>query len=68
MVDDRLFYVGSNNLYPSNLQEFGYVIDNKELTQEFLNQYQNKLWYYSKATCYFRQSRKKLLFFAFALT
>ncbi|WP_425319535.1 hypothetical protein [Candidatus Coxiella mudrowiae] len=31
VVDDRLFYVSSHNLYPSNLQEFGYVINNKKI-------------------------------------
>ena len=27
MVDDRVFYIGSDNMYPVNLQEFGYIVD-----------------------------------------
>ncbi|WP_251366060.1 hypothetical protein [Coxiella-like endosymbiont of Rhipicephalus sanguineus] len=62
MVDDRLFYVSSHNLYPSNLEEFGYVIDNKKLIQEFLNQYWNKFWYYSKATAISSNPEKIVIF------
>src|SRR5205823_1705255 len=27
IVDDRAFYMGSQNWYPANLAEFGYVVD-----------------------------------------
>lgn len=27
MVDDKVFYVGSHNIYPSSLQQFGVIID-----------------------------------------
>ena len=37
MVDDRVFYVGSDNLYPVNLQEFGYIVDDRKAAAELLD-------------------------------
>ena len=47
MVDDRAFHVGSDNLYPHNLQEFGYVIESTPLAHETLASYWEPLWTYS---------------------
>ena len=47
MVDDRAFHVGSDNLYPHNLQEFGYVIESATLACEQLAGYWQPLWTYS---------------------
>src|SRR5258708_21088194 len=37
MVDDRVFYVGSDNLYPVNLQEFGYIVDAQKAAPPLLD-------------------------------
>ncbi|MBM3902859.1 MAG: hypothetical protein FJ379_12365 [Verrucomicrobia bacterium] len=44
MVDDRLFHVGSDNLYPHNLQEFGYVVESPSLAAPLLREYWNPMW------------------------
>ena len=41
MVDDRVFYVGSDNFYPVNLQEFGYIVDDQKAAAELLDAYWN---------------------------
>ena len=33
MVDGRAFYIGSDNMYPVNLQEFGYIVDDPKAAQ-----------------------------------
>ena len=40
-VDDRVFYVGSDNVYPVNLQEFGYIVDDRKAAAELLEAYWN---------------------------
>jgi phosphatidylserine/phosphatidylglycerophosphate/cardiolipin synthase-like enzyme len=55
IVDDSLFYVGSDNAYspaavipnPEGFQEFGYIISGADETKAFLENYWNKLWGYS---------------------
>jgi hypothetical protein len=47
MVDDRAFHVGSDNLYPHNLQEFGYVVESVDLACEMLAAYWEPLWTFS---------------------
>jgi phosphatidylserine/phosphatidylglycerophosphate/cardiolipin synthase-like enzyme len=47
MVDDRTFYIGSDNLYPVNLQEFGYILDDKQAASELLDVYWTRLWQWS---------------------
>ena len=37
MVDDRVFYIGSDNVYPVNLQEFGYIVDDRKAAAELLD-------------------------------
>ncbi len=48
MVDDRIFYIGSDNLYPVNLQEFGYILDDREAAGELLDSYWTPLWRWSQ--------------------
>ncbi|WP_100623442.1 hypothetical protein [Candidatus Coxiella mudrowiae] len=44
IIDNKVFYVGFHNLYPSNLQEFGVIIGNQAaLTQQFINDYYDQL-------------------------
>ena len=44
MVDDRAFHVGSDNLYPHNLQEFGYVVESEQAAREALASYWEPAW------------------------
>ena len=44
IVDDKVFYVGSDNIYPAYLQEFGYVIGSQLKTQEFIRDYWTPMW------------------------
>lgn len=50
IVDDRVFHVGSDNLYPHNLQEFGYVIESVELAAVVLHEYWEPAWQHTAAT------------------
>lgn len=63
-VDDKLFYVGSDNIYPAALQEFGIVFDGAAV-KDYLASYWTPLWQYSVANaisgsgtdrCYFREA------------
>jgi phosphatidylserine/phosphatidylglycerophosphate/cardiolipin synthase-like enzyme len=63
MVDDSFFYVGSENLYPSDLIEFGVFHSDPGMVKSVQEQWWNKLWQYSKraaisgsgvSNCYFR--------------
>ena len=47
MVDDRAFHVGSDNIYPHNLQEFGYVVESEPLAREVLADYWEPIWRFS---------------------
>jgi hypothetical protein len=49
MVDRRYFYIGSDNLYPVDLQEFGYTVDDRAAAQELRRIYWEPLWRWSKA-------------------
>lgn len=50
MIDDHVFYIGADNVYPAALQEFGYIVGGKDETSVVLDQYWNPLWTYSKET------------------
>lgn len=47
MVDDLAFHVGSDNIYPHNLQEFGYVIESREEAERVLREYWHPAWEHS---------------------
>lgn len=47
MVDGRVFYVGSDNMYPVNLQEYGYIVDDARAAQELTDAYWTPLWQWS---------------------
>jgi phosphatidylserine/phosphatidylglycerophosphate/cardiolipin synthase-like enzyme len=47
IIDNHLFYIGSDNLYPHRLQEFGYLIDSRSLAANLIETYWNPLWRYS---------------------
>ena len=48
MVDDRIFYIGSDNLYPVDLQEFGYIVDQPAAAAEILRAFWTPLWTWSR--------------------
>ncbi len=48
MIDDRAFYIGSDNMYPVNLQEFGYIVDDRKATAELIDAYWAPLWQWSQ--------------------
>ncbi len=50
VVDDRAFYVGSQNLYVANLAEFGAIVDDAAATKLFLANYLDLAEKYSKRT------------------
>jgi phosphatidylserine/phosphatidylglycerophosphate/cardiolipin synthase-like enzyme len=63
MVDDLVFYVGSENFYPADLIEYGIFISDPVAVKEIQTQYWDQLWNNSKrvaisgpeaATCYFQ--------------
>jgi len=47
IVDDQLFYIGSQNSYPSFNQEFGWMVEGVTETNQLLQSYWNPLWSYS---------------------
>lgn len=47
MVDDQVFYIGSDNFYPVDLQEFGFIVDSRAAAAEFRREYWNHLWRWS---------------------
>lgn len=47
MVDDKIFYLGSHNFYPSSLQQFGIIIDSSEAVKSLIESYWNPMWKYS---------------------
>lgn len=44
IVDDIAFYLGSQNLYPSNLAEHGLIVDDVNLTSQIITKYWSPLW------------------------
>jgi hypothetical protein len=48
MIDDRAFYVGSDNMYPVNLQEFGYIVDDTGAARELLDAWWGPMWQWSQ--------------------
>ena len=49
MVDGRYFYLGSDNLYPVDLQEFGYIVDDGVAAAQLRRAYWDPLWRWSRA-------------------
>ncbi|MCG8672897.1 MAG: hypothetical protein MI867_26100 [Pseudomonadales bacterium] len=48
-VDNAAFYIGSKNLYPATLQDFGYIVEDAGAAQTFNAQYESVIWYHSKS-------------------
>jgi PLD-like domain len=50
VVDDRAFYLGSQNLYIANLAEHGFIVDDEAATKRVLKEYYEPMWSFSKST------------------
>jgi phosphatidylserine/phosphatidylglycerophosphate/cardiolipin synthase-like enzyme len=48
LIDDRAFYIGSDNMYPVNLQEYGYIVDDSKAAGELLDALWKPLWQWSE--------------------
>ncbi len=62
MVDGRVFYIGSDNMYPVNLQEFGYIVDDRKAAQELIDAYWTPLWQWSSRAAVSGQGVKNCIF------
>lgn len=62
MVDDRIFYIGSDNMYPVNLQEFGYIVDDKRAAQQLIDSYWTPLWQWSQRAAVSGEGAKTCIF------
>ncbi|MET9961406.1 phospholipase D-like domain-containing protein [Streptomyces sp. NPDC006326] len=49
-VDDSAFYIGSKNLYPAWLQDFGYIVESPAAARQVDAQLLAPQWQYSRAT------------------
>ncbi|RLU79293.1 phospholipase [Streptomyces griseocarneus] len=56
-VDDSAFYIGSKNLYPSWLQDFGYIVESPEAAKQLNAKLLAPQWQYSKAGATFDYER-----------
>lgn len=56
-VDDAAFYVGSKNLYPSWLQDFGYVVESPSAARQVADSLLAPQWKYSQATATYDYAR-----------
>ena len=50
VVDDRTFYLGSQNLYIANLAEHGFIVTDRAATEKVLKEYYQPMWNLSKST------------------
>jgi phosphatidylserine/phosphatidylglycerophosphate/cardiolipin synthase-like enzyme len=50
IVDDAVFIIGSQNMYSSNLNEFGYIVEDATAAAAYVTDYWTPLWNYSKVT------------------
>jgi hypothetical protein len=62
MVDERAFYIGSDNFYPVNLQEFGMMIEDRAAAQKLKQTYWEPLWRWSSAGAISGNASKNCVF------
>ena len=48
MVDDRVFYIGAENLYPTDLQELGYIVEDRAAAATARRDYWDQVWTWSR--------------------
>lgn len=56
-VDGSAFYIGSKNLYPSWLQDFGYVVESPAAAGQLKSDLLDPQWRYSQATATYDYAR-----------
>lgn len=56
-VDSSAFYIGSKNLYPSWLQDFGYIVESPEAAKQLEAKLLDPAWTYSQAGATFDYTR-----------
>nr|CAF28888.1 phospholipase D precursor [Streptomyces somaliensis] len=56
-VDSSAFYIGSKNLYPSWLQDFGYIVESPEAAKQLEAKLLDPAWTYSQAAATFDYAR-----------
>ncbi|MGW7369542.1 phospholipase D-like domain-containing protein [Streptomyces sp. NPDC054841] len=56
-VDGSAFYIGSKNLYPAWLQDFGYIVENPEAAGQLSAELLTPQWKYAQATATFDYAR-----------
>ncbi|MEU4210944.1 phospholipase D-like domain-containing protein [Streptomyces sp. NPDC026206] len=56
-VDSSAFYIGSKNLYPSWLQDFGYIVESPEAAKQLEAGLLDPEWKHSQATATFDHAR-----------
>lgn len=56
-VDGSAFYIGSKNLYPSWLQDFGYVVESPAAAAQLKSDLLDPQWRYSQATATYDYAR-----------
>ena len=44
IIDNKIFYIGSHNIYPSSLQQFGLIIESKSAAKTMIKQWWDPLW------------------------
>ncbi len=49
LVDEQAFYIGSRNLYPAALQEFGYMIEDPTVANRLMAEYFTPVWEASRS-------------------
>lgn len=62
MVDDRVFYIGSDNMYPVNLQEFGYIVGDPRAVDMLIESYWKPLWQWSSRVAVSGEGVEKCIF------
>ena len=51
-VDGAAFYIGSKNLYPATLQDFGYIVEDTLAAHQYYQSYQTPMWQQSKSSAF----------------
>lgn len=51
IIDDELYVVGSDNLYPGNLSEFNFLVEGEAAVSQLLHSYWQPLWQHSRPHC-----------------
>ncbi len=62
MVDDRVLYIGSDNMYPVNLQEFGYIVGDPKAVDMLIESYWKPLWQWSSRVAVSGEGVEKCIF------